>query len=116
MEKGFKEKCEMIKKQKLLLRKTMKQVSTKTASTQCDLQPLIVEKEKIVEVKKEIRVPYEVIREVTKTVEVPVYKEKLVEVIVEKEVPVVKTNVRTETVVVEKPMVETKIRVIENEV
>ena len=80
LEAGFKEKCDEIKRQKLLVRKACYQIETANAGTQCDLEPAIVYKEKIEEVKV--------------TIEKPVVSEKIVEVEVEK--VVIKTEVKVE--------------------
>lgn len=130
MENGIKEKCEIIKSQKLFIRKLLEpkitvNVATNTepkktrdfgtemrstfvnASTQADTKPTTIIKEVIREV--EVRVPYEVIKEVVRTVEVPVFSEKIVEVVKYIEKPI---TVEVEKVTVVEKIIERPVEVI----
>jgi hypothetical protein len=77
MEAGYKRQCREIKEQKLLIRKCIQQIETKTQETQCDFEPEVFTEETFKEVEKVIKVPVEVIKTNVTDVSVDVQSEVL---------------------------------------
>ena len=88
MEQGYKDNCAEIRKQRMLIRKAIRQKDTMEVGSQCELLSGTVVKENVTEVPKIVRVPVEVPKTVTKIVEKPKYSTKDVTVTVD----VVKTE------------------------
>jgi hypothetical protein len=88
MEQGYKDNCAEIRKQRMLIRKAIRNKDTNEAGSQCELVSGIVIKENVTEVPKIVRVPVEIKKDVKKIVEKPVYSTKDVSVTVD----VVKTE------------------------
>ena len=95
MEEGFKAKCDEIKRQKLLVRKLLSPVDTVSVGVQCEIEPLVLTKEKIVPQEKIVVQKEVTIKEVVKTIEKPVINERTTTVTETKEVPVTKTVIKT---------------------
>ena len=73
----------------------MSPVDTVSIGVQCEIAPLVVTKEKLVEEIKIVRVPEVTIKEVVKTIETPVINERTTTLTQIKEVPVTKTVIQT---------------------
>ena len=64
MERGYKEQCAEIKRQKMLIRRAIKQVETAEKESQADLDPRVITREVFKEVEKIEKVPVEIINEI----------------------------------------------------